>query len=291
MLDAAQAARDKKKDEEEKLKRGNLRIGNSGVVTDDGRVLGTCHRITLARLLGIEEAKSRATKILFQAGELLEEGFAQLLTESGAAKVLRSDDISIETEVNGRKLTGRPDVVLADENGKPVLGLEHKGVLSLGTAQTVYLDKKPKPENLAQTGAYSHYLGIPFVLHYTNASYYPLYPSDKKKYGMSSIGPFYRMFYTEWRDGTLYYRADDSEEWVKSLVTAKGIEDYFKLVNEMVTSKDLGPRVSSDYMDGTPNKWDKPGDLPSNCKFCFKARDCDKYDAGQISFDEWIKKE
>ena len=291
MLDTAQAARDEKKKAEEATKTGALRIGNSGVVTADGRILGTCHRISMARLLGVEEAKGRTTKILFQAGELLEEGFVQLLSESSATKVLRSDDISVVTEVDGRKLMGRPDVVLADETGKPVLGVEHKAVLSLGTAQTVLLDRKPKAQNLAQTAAYSHYLGIPFVLHYTNAGFYPLYPSDKKKYGMSSIGPFYRMFYTEWRDGTLYYRADDSEEWVKTLITTKGIEDYFKLVNEMVTSKDLGPRVSSDYMDGTPNKWDKPGSLPSDCKFCFLNKRCQKFEDKQISFEEWAKKE
>ena len=287
MLDDAQAARDAKKQEEEKAKAGALRIGNSGVVTADGRVLGTCHRISMARLLGVEEAKGRNTKIMFQAGELMEEGFAQLLVESGACQVLRSDAISIDAKVMGstRKLLGRPDVVLADAEGKPVMVLEHKAVFSLGTAQLVYLDKKPKAANLVQCASYGHYLGLPAVLAYSNAGFYPLYPGDKKKYGMSSIGPFYRFFFTEWRDGTLYYRADGSDSWVKTLITGQGIEDYFALVAEAAEKKELGPRVDSSYADGSPNRWGEGSD----CKFCAFNQRCQDIEDKRISFDDWIK--
>ena len=287
MLDDAQAARDAKKQDEEKAKAGALRIGNSGVVTADGRVLGTCHRISMARLLGAEEPKARNTKLMFQAGELMEEGFAQLLVESGACQVLRSDAISIDAKVMGstRKLLGRPDVVLADAEGKPVLGLEHKTAFSLNTAQTVGLEGKPKPDNLSQTAAYSHYLGIPFVLAYTSPSYFPLYFSDKKKYGMSSIAPFYRLFFTEWRDGTLFYRADNQTDWTQTLITAQGIEDYFALVAEMADKKELGSRVDSSYADGAVHKYGEN----SSCKFCAFNQRCQDIEDKRISFNDWIK--
>lgn len=287
LLNDGQAAKDKTRAAEEVHKTGALRIGSSGVVCQDGTIRGTCHRKAVARLIGREDEKDRSTKLMFQTGELVEEGCAELLNLSGKYKILRSHDLSVDELIPGTnvKLLGRPDIVLADkDSGKPIMGIEHKTVFSTTTAAVVWFERMPKPDNLAQCAAYSHYLKIPFALVYSSPSYVSL-GFDSKKYGTKSVKPFYRVFYTEWRDSKLYYRADDRAEWTESLITTSGVTDYFSLVAEMREKKSLGPRHTAHYLDGTPNKWGADAD----CKFCFMRTKCDDVDDGKIKESDWFE--
>lgn len=286
LLDAGQAKLDAARAEEEKKKRGMLRIGSAGIVNDKGEVKGTCHRITLARYLGKDKEASRDTRIMWQGGEQLEEGFAKLLGLGHEGRILRDTDISVDWTIPDTtvRVLGRPDIVLADADGKPILGIEHKAVLGATTAVSTWFERRPKNENLAQMAAYSMCLGIPFVLAYTSPSWVGVNYYDQKKYGEKNIRPFYRLFYTEWRAHRLYYRCDDQEEWVETEITKESIADYFKLVAEMAEAKELGPRLTTSYIDGTEDKWGPHG----SCKYCVFADRCQKHEDGLISFDQWL---
>jgi hypothetical protein len=291
LLDAGQAKLDADRAEQEKAKVGALRIGSSGIVTAKGEVKGTCHRITMARLLGKDKSVTRDTQIMWQGGEQLEEGFAKLLNLGHSGKVLRDKDISVDWTIPETtvRVLGRPDIVLADNDGKPLLGIEHKGVFGASTATAVWFERRPKNENLAQAAAYSMCLDVPFVLCYTSASWIGVNFFDQKKYGEKNIRPFYRLFYLEWRNETLFYRCDDQEEWTETEITKTAITDYFKLVAEMAEAKDLGPRLNGNYVDGTPNKWaGKDGNPYTECKFCSFSTACQDYEDKRISFDEWL---
>lgn len=263
---------------------GHPRVGSAGCVAEDGNVYGICPRIALARQLGIEETPGLHTRIMWKAGEhnenawneVLDAGIPPDLTRQTAEISFRIDDVPLP-------VLGHPDVVYADANG-PRYGLELKGVYGYTTAVLVALEGRPKNENLIQAAAYSHFMSkMDWALCYTSAAYVKLNHWDHKEHGVKSIVPFYRTFYLVWDDDELLYRDEQSDELMSTVVTGKGIEDYYRLVEEMKASKDLGPRPSSHYVCGKQNKWGRE----SMCGLCpFKAA-CDKYD-GDKNFDVWI---
>lgn len=271
------------KDEAEQENKGSYRIGTSGCVAD-GEVYGTCHRKALARALGKESYPGTGTAIMWAAGERLEDTLTMVLEASGyKGKVLRHADVLVKAEAGGKPLMGHPDIVLADESGKPILGIESKGVFGTTTAVSAFLERRPKNANLIQAAAYSLFLGIPYVLLYTNPSWFKPHFSEQKKYGVSNIKPFYSLFFIEWRDDRVWYRHESSDEWVSTGVTRQGIMDYYQLVTEMQVKRELGPRVSSDYVNGEANKWGAEGD----CKFCEHNKACERFDIDG-DYDNWI---
>lgn len=268
----------------EQASSGHPRVGSSGCVGTDADVYGTCQRKALARSLGIELPQSLATDVMWKAGEANEWHWDRILSRGLPADLKQLPRPYVEAVIEGVPLSvlGHPDVVLGDADGKPVLGLELKGIYGATTAISVFFEHTPKNENLIQAAAYSHFMKLPWVLCYTSASYVPT-GFDKKKYGVSSIKPFYRIFYMEWRDDVLWYRDETQIAWVKTVVTSKGIEDYYKLLVEMQQSQDLGPRPSSHYVNGEPHKWGRE----SMCGLCEFKSACDAYD-GDKDYGEWL---
>lgn len=288
LLEAGHAAQAAAKAEKEKALAGHPRIGSVGAVTADGKVYGVCHRKALARSLGVEEAVETPTRIMWQNGQAFEDMWTELLEASGTPLwVQRHDEQEVRAKIPGvvLEVLGHPDIVLSEVGPPlmPVLGIEHKGVFSYGTASLVWFENRPKNENLIQAAAYSHFLNLPYELWYTSASYFSIPIYDKKKYGGGSIAPFYRGFKVEWRGDELWYTPEVGDS-VKTPVTWQGIEDYFRLVHtDMQKDRELGPRVSSDYLDGTPNKWG----ADSDCKFCCFAPACAEYET-EPDFSKWL---
>lgn len=157
----------------EKEKVGYLRGGNSGIYFEDKKkamVAGKCQRLSYLRMKGVTVSPvDVARKLMFRAGIANEDLWYETLKETYPYKILREEDVptSWETE-NGTKVTGRPDIVLLDENDKPKVGIELKLVSSLWTARDVLFEGRPKFDHLIQAAHYSWQLGIPFELWYTN---------------------------------------------------------------------------------------------------------------------------
>jgi hypothetical protein len=275
ILEAGHAAQAAAKAEVEKDKRGTLRVGSVGAVCTDNQIRGVCHRVALLRKLGVEEEAGLGTRIMWAAGEVSEISMERVLTAAGHTVDMQYPvTLEVTPEI---KVSGHPDVIV---DGK--FGLELKGVFGYSTAALVYLDHKPKNENLIQAATYSMAAGLPWALVYTSPSYWSVPFYDKKKTELKSLPPFYAVFYLEWRDQELWYRHEDETEWVKTLVTKQGIKDFYVLVSEMDTAKELGPRVVDSYLNGDPSKWNDP------CKFCPWSSACDKYDMDK-DFDTWLQ--
>jgi len=276
-----QALRDERaKSEQDKL--GHPRVGSIGCVAD-GEVYGVCHRKAHARQVGIEEPISLSQDILFKAGEANEYTWERLLTAAGV-KFLKHDEVPIKAKIEGVPLEvlGHPDIVLTDDDGNPVLGIELKGIFGYTTGVQVYFEKRPKNENLIQAAGYSYFKQIPYALAYTSASWIKL-QFDAKKYGAKNILPFYRVFYMEWRDDVLWYRDETQDEWVKTIITPQGIEEYYRTLQDMKVHRDLGPRPTSNYVDGTPDKWGPQG----QCGLCSYAPACAQYESDR-DYDAWL---
>lgn len=284
LLITAHDTMSKEKVTNEAAKPPSYRIGSSGCVDSNGNIHGNCHRKTHARAIGKESPASFQSQIMFAAGEANEDTWLSRLSKSGyQGKILRHADCLIHEYIPGVEwpLEGHPDIVLADEEGVPTLGIELKAVLGGSTAVSVELAGKPKNDNLIQAAAYSMMLNIPYVLAYTCANYTPVNYYDQKTYGVKTILPFYRLFYLRWDGDTLQYRDERKVDWVSTLITKEGIRDYYRLQDEMRNNKDLGPRPAEINVDGSPVKW-------SSCGLCEYREACDKYDEDK-SYDNWVK--
>lgn len=185
--DGRQKGRDKHKaDEIPKL--GTLRVGNSGIMSENGDVAGACHRKTMLRSMGVEiDPPDEKKLIMFELGYANEDVTMGLLSAAlpEGHIILREADIPIDwLTTNGMRVTGRPDMVVCRtvldqglESGRiislpgnplltPVLGIELKTVHSIWTAKKVLFEGKPGLSNLAQAGHYMWKLGIPYKLIY-----------------------------------------------------------------------------------------------------------------------------
>lgn len=285
-LIAGHAAMREKHAKRESRVAANPRVGSVGCVADDGEVYGVCPRIALARQLGIEAPPELKTQIMWKAGEANETTWHALMDIGATAHVaLGGQYISAKVEGVPLPVLGHPDAVFAHvaTDDTPEFGVELKGIFGASTAVSVALQNRPKNENLIQAAAYSHFMGkLPWALHYTSAGYVGLNKWDEREYGVKTIEPFYKTFYLEWQGDRLAYRSDESA-LVPTVITGKGIEDYYRLVEEMRTSKDLGPRPSSHYVCGAKNKWGRE----SQCGLCpFKAA-CARYDTDR-DYDNWL---
>jgi len=160
-------------------KLGILRAGNTGVLINDGEVVGTCARQTYLRFIGIRyEAIEDSKRLMFDAGLSNEDIWITSLKEGLAAKgddrtvIRREEEVPVSwVTPSGVKVTGRPDIVLGEMQGEsfvPRLGLELKLVSSVWTARDTGVMLEPKLVHLMQAGHYAWQLNIPFQLWYTN---------------------------------------------------------------------------------------------------------------------------
>ncbi len=158
-------------------KSGVLRAGNAGLWFEDGKHTGYCAAKTWLRFKGIsieslgQEAEVKSRELMFEAGRINEDAWYDVLANSGwQGAIKREEEIPIKWELQKSKIsvTGRPDMVLLDETGKPAHGIELKLVSAIWTARTVLVARTPKLAHLIQAAHYMWKLDAPFEIWYTN---------------------------------------------------------------------------------------------------------------------------
>lgn len=304
---------------EESTKVGILRAGNTGLleVVNNAKtgkpsveVSGKCHRLSFLRFKGIRiEEHGEERELMFDGGRGNEDLWAAILLKAWTGKLLREEDVPISWELpSGIKVTGRPDLVLADNDGVPVKGIELKLVSSLWTARDVLLDK-PKPPHLMQAAHYMWRLSeqtgksVPFELWYTsrvdwavNGNWVQkLFPKKGEKaseyceYNETSgeikkVLPFRKGFLLRWKGDTLDSPLEVSPvggkpNWSASIVTRRRILDYFEYVAKMEANKELGPRPMNLNADGTKGNYDP-------CDYCSLKQHCNTWE--DKGFEAWL---
>lgn len=309
LLERGQQKQNEEHNEKEVAKRGILRGGSAGCIGTDGRVYGECHRVSLARLLGVDKEHEPNRHIMFDAGRTAEDSWAEKLGAAGVP-FRREEEIQITWPVpgwEGRVVTGRPDIVIGSINDDqereftsnayepskfipskfvPKFGLELKGVYSAGSAVRVECEGKPDPKHLAQAGFYSMALSIPYAICYTNPSVWdvPYWAKEARAAGHKKLQPFYRIFYMRWNDdsGLLEYRDErDDDHWITTVYTKIGIVNYYQTVLGLEQDKKLNNRPTGGMADGEAMPYDK-------CAYCPFSSACDMYDLDK-NFDQWLE--
>jgi len=148
--------------------RTRYRGGNSGILMEDGTAVGECPKKALARYLGKYTDPDYDTQLMFDVGELNEDRWEDYLTRAGVDVKKADDAIKWHTDA-GTPVTGSPDALIY-EDGKPVMGIEHKHASSMNTARGV-IGGEPQLKHLIQTAHYSMALDdLPFTLLYTSST-------------------------------------------------------------------------------------------------------------------------
>ena len=270
-----------KRAQEETLKVGTLRGGSVGALVGE-QVLGTCHRIALARYKGLQSPVSSETKSVFEAGEVSEINWMEKVSAAWEGKVTGDKDYPLKYQVKGVDVTGRADLIFLDTNDKLVFGCELKNIESYKSAASMMFEGKPKVDNLIQAGHYSLKFGVPWILAYSfNGIVQPPYWAVKQ-YSLpkgTEVKPFKKEFHLFWEDGHLGYVKETGER-VITVVTAQSIDDFYTLILEMDEQKDLYLRHSSLGLQGEPQPW-------SQCDYCPAKQQCLNYDS-HGDYDLWL---
>lgn len=260
----------------EQDKKGILRGGTTGHLSLDGDVVGQCHRKALIRFLGLQ--KPSGANFWFDMGMANEELWLSKLKKSWGPNIRCEEEYPIVWELDGVKITGRPDMVLFDADDKPVAGIELKSMGAINSAVGIKYDNKPKVANLLQAAHYSSQVGVPFYLVYTCFVKGPLPYWAQKQYGEKELEPFIREFkvYLD-ESGAIYYMTEQGKEF-KTGLTLAGMKDFYRLVIDMDKQKSLYHRFADKDLSGKP--------LPYNvCNYCPYQRTCTNY---EHDFDRWI---
>lgn len=269
------------KSQQEQTKVGTLRAGNSGALVGE-HVIGKCHRLSLARFLGLEEPKEDGTYCIFESGEANEDVWKAKVIKSWPGKVTGDVDYPMAWEIDGVKITGRPDLVFLGTDDKPEFLVELKVIESVQSAASLFYERKPKTDNLLQAAHYSLKFGMPAILVYTFSGKGDIPFWCIKKYNIPKgvkMSPFKMEFTLFWQDGVLGYVDQDGES-VMTIITAQSIEDYYKLILDMQREEDLYLRASSLDVHGGQQPW-------NSCDYCSLNEVCNGYDA-HGNFGLWV---
>lgn len=309
-LERARALAREKHLEGDRLKLGNLRAGNSGIMDPQGNIAGGCHRRSHLRQLGIElEVPTTDKLLMFDLGFANEDLVydALVTTLSEGETMLREEEIPIEwMTTNGTKVTGRPDIVILNQ-GKPTRLLELKSVHSMWTAKDVFFNKTPKMENLVQTAHYMWKLDVQGSLIYRSYSQlgqgmaggkredrkwmldqFPKFgqPGSEfiefnKKTGVPKHLKQFEIVYDVEFDieGVLQYRVEGTDRWVTTVISKQDIERYFEYVSTMGEKKLMGPTFTLIKADGR-------NDTYNHADYCDA---CKLADFAKGDYDRWLE--
>lgn len=276
----------------EQQKLGNLRAGNSGVVTKDNGTIAACERVAYLRTRGVDTEPGLDKQLMFAGGFGNEDDWVEKLTEtwtkSGGGLIKCEEDIPIQWETsNGSLVTGRPDLVLCRPDGTPKLGLELKQTASMWSSRNTNFKLEPTGSHLAQACHYMWQLNIPFKLVYTSRVNWTVPWKFKKDFAGKPAAepqedpfrviPYIREYDLDIKDGVLYYETEGIER-TRTVITVDGIREFYERAASIGTEKTLPPRPSDANATG--------GKAYAPCKYCAFAKVCDKYE--DKSFDDWF---
>lgn len=300
--------------EKEVAKVGNLRAGDSGAMTKGGDIVGGCHRKAFVRsMIGIEADPPTADRlIMFEVGKANELIWLDKLKRIWPGTIKQEEEIPIGWETsNGVAVTGRPDTVLCNAEGKPVLGIEHKAICSVWTAREVSFETTPQMKHLLQAAHYSWQLDVPYRLVYTQYTDFTMPEWSKKffpvghplteaneKGEVKKVLPhttIYEIGFT--KDGTIRYRLEspvgyhpDSGTvptpgpWTETVVGRADVERYYEFIAAMKDRKALGPRPAPLKPSGKNKGY-------SDCDYCPLIEVCNKYENNWEKWHDEVKKQ
>lgn len=258
-------------DKKEQDKKYMLRGGTAGCyLPDKNGFIGANPREALGRFLGLQVKKPKRVKLIFQSGLGSEKQFEVNVRAAGVQFKSDTDyPIYVENWAGKYPLSGRPDGVFL-KNDVPQFGVELKAVLSSSSAEKIFLEDKPKTENLCQATKYTLATGLPWVLIYSNIA------AQGKFKTQVPIG--HKEFFISLEDDKVVLESDMNPRR-ETVITASGVHAFDQAIVEAYETKDIS---FLDWLDGDifgqPNPYD--GRVYSEWDLAVSANQ---------SYDNWLR--
>lgn len=230
----------------EDSKVGIFRVGSSGAITPEGSFIGKHPVVALARFLGYQLKLPKKVYNIFDPGFGNEYNWDKYSKASGEEFMIYTDEeypIASEFRIGEElfKLTGRPDMVICDQAGKIIKGVELKAAVSQNVAKKVVEEGNAKPDNVIQAANYARMLDVPWELVYTVGA---------KFFGVERK---HRTFQLKWSDGLLMVDGRPTN------ITVDGITSWYEALVYAAKHKDMSPllnRENIDHFGENYNYWD-----------------------------------
>lgn len=292
-----------------KEKAGQLRAGNAGILMEDGNFAGSCPRRAFLRLKELDVEVDENRLVMFEFGRQNETiVIDKLRRQLGDSVVVTGDDVNkiAWTTDSGRTVSGRPDIIISDKTGKPLLVLEMKMIASLWTAKDVVFNNSPKLAHIIQAAHYGYTVGAPIKLVYIQPVDFqtPMWGNTVEQFPKPGEPLSELIEYTEKdvsqgrgkdakktrvmmpkkllpsrtvydvvveEDGSVKYRKEGAKGgYSKTCVKMQDIESFYNAVEAMETGP-LGPRPVALNADGGFGSY-------TPCDYCELKGLCDKYE-------------
>ena len=218
---------------------------------------------------------------MFAGGEANEDLWRNVVVPGWQGHVLRGE--RVRRDYDWGTVVGTTDLVLADAEGSWDTIIELKAVCSTNTAIYRHLAGEPDLKHVVQSAVYMWLTKKPVVLCYTSRSDFAV-EFARKKWGVTKVEPFHRLFYLSVIGGVVHYRDEYEVRTVPTAVTLSGIEDYYKMLAAMPATRDLGPRPSNDNIHGETAAWDR-----CDTKYCPFSEACDRYETDHDTWTDAVR--
>lgn len=297
------AARQGQQDSAEADKLGTLRGGETGIVLPSGAVgSDKCVRHVYLRSKGLKaEINDENRELMFAAGRSNEDNWVDALSRVWDGKIRCEEDIPTKWFTqNGIAVTGRPDIILCNNNYQPEYGLELKNVSSIWTARQI-LQGRPRVKAIMQAAHYSMALNfLPFSVCYTSRSDW--HPGRGAKYWPENIpegvyngewlfkvGPFNREWKLRWvwpggSKGDAVLMLNDRP----TVITDRNIREYYELLSKL---DDEGAQFPVDTVHFDPYSGEVDKDTWTPDKYCkLKGTSlCCKDEGCEMNPSKWLE--
>lgn len=284
---------------------GNMRGGNAGAVIDK-KVYGACARTTALRLAGVQLPTEESAAILMAFGIANEDVVTRYLATCGIPpeQIKREDEIPVVyNHPSGKLVTGRPDAVIMDEQGKPFWGLELKLKGTYYGAKNILFDGKADTSHIIQAAHYMFKLGLKkYSILYSIPVRFAVQDRDMamaKKLGVAELRAhdgqpqylklgFYEAQLELSDEGRLSITAlaayNRPAKTTELKLTEKSIEAYYQMVVDLDARKEMPPRPTSGSIIPKQKEW-------RLCDYCQLKETCDSHeDKIDVWFDQAVAK-
>lgn len=263
----------KQEADKEATKLGTLRAGSTGAIVGDTALYTSCGRLAQARLLGFQSEPTQEMRLMFNGGLTLED---YIETRLKAADVMFTKEEPVQVEIEpGIVVSGRPDfdVILELKEGRKAVGFEIK---SLASPFSVIKQRKndfPFMKHLLQAATYMTMLRRDEWIVIIGHSFYV--NQNGKKHN-----PELKMYTILFSNSKFYVQNENG--YKKELPFDKShIIAYYREVKQSTASKTLMPR---------PTELELNVDTYNRCNYCPMQSACNEYEAGQLTFEQWLER-
>lgn len=259
-----------KEDEaKEATKRETFRVGSSGAVVNNEVYATQCGRLGQARFLGYQSPPTQEMRVMFNGGFTLEDYLEKRFTTLGlkfTKEVARDGEIS-----PGIVVSGRPDFEV-EINGE-LVGVEVKSLASPFSVIKQRKNRFPYMKHLIQSATYMTLTGRDSWLIAIGHSFHV---NDR---GMK-VPPEVVWYELKYLDGKFVVTNDKNENAILPFDKSH-IIDYYREQKAATDEKRLMAR---------PKEYELKVDTYNRCNYCPMKSACNEYDAGLLSFENWLSR-